>query len=503
MKKYLSLVLCVSLVLSMTSVFALPTGKVESNAKVWIDGYEIVFQEGTSAVKEVVDAGDRNYLPVRQIAEALDATVYWMGESQIVQVVTEDRMIAFKIGVPVLSIYEFITGADGVISSFVKDLDLDGAAPCLDDAAGRTYIPLRAAGDPLLVSMETLKKPEITKLTDIPPMIAYDSDTDTVKIPKRDTEKSEFVTEFKGILSYKKGDAPVIIREGDAEPVTLTSLPSGYEDWAAFLTAQLGENYDGAKVEGSGPIDVNSQLPMWRDVTSLRIAKPVITLGETSGVEFVNAEGTVIENGASVPQNSKIAVKYPDGTTKEDWAVKAGEEIITDDFIKVTADVKLEAEPGAYKVNVPECFEKVEPQKAGAMNIKVKLKDGYYIDGTPKAEDKILTKAGDDERAYFLSVMPEKDVNVEANWVKIEKPEGLEVSYINGKISFTHSENADKYEINGVGEVTTSEDPYSENCTYYYEVESGATVTITEKAVMPEETTDVPTEEVVEPELVQ
>lgn len=100
-------------------------------------GKKLEFEEGN----EPFIASERTMMPLRAISEALDATVYWFGEEQRVQIVCYDTLLSLQIGNTIMGKYKIV---NGVVNAEPESIELDVAAMIHND---RTYVPLRAISE--------------------------------------------------------------------------------------------------------------------------------------------------------------------------------------------------------------------------------------------------------------------------------------------------------------------------------------------------------------------
>lgn len=120
MKKFLSIVLAVAMILSCTAVFA-----EEKAISVEIDGKAIVFD-----VAPVIVDG-RTLVPLRAIFEELGAVVNWDDETKTVSAFKENTSVVLQIGTPTL-----------FVGNEAKPMDVP--AQIVSD---RTLVPLRAVSE--------------------------------------------------------------------------------------------------------------------------------------------------------------------------------------------------------------------------------------------------------------------------------------------------------------------------------------------------------------------
>ncbi|MBQ2931507.1 MAG: copper amine oxidase N-terminal domain-containing protein [Clostridia bacterium] len=126
MKRVVSLVLAICVVLSCTAVFA-------ANTEIVINGEKAVINEGMG---KIVEKQERTFVPVRFLLQYLGFTVDWDEATQTVLGLNEagDSFLA-QIGNKNLF---YFTG-DG---QDIKTIEMD-VAPFIDTNEFRTYVPLR------------------------------------------------------------------------------------------------------------------------------------------------------------------------------------------------------------------------------------------------------------------------------------------------------------------------------------------------------------------------
>lgn len=90
MKKLLSILLCLTLVMAIFVPVSAESGKVT----VTLDGNEIAFPDA----QPFVDARDRTLVPIRFVSEAMGAEVDWDGESYTAIIRKENNVIKYTIG---------------------------------------------------------------------------------------------------------------------------------------------------------------------------------------------------------------------------------------------------------------------------------------------------------------------------------------------------------------------------------------------------------------------
>ena len=125
MKKFVSSVLICFMLISCVSVFA-------DSSEIIINGEKATIGEGMGSV---VQQNDRTFVPIRFVLEYCGYNVTWNDEDKLVF----GRNSAGDIFVmQVGSTHLIYKSADGKDENIVMDV-----APFLNDAEGRTYVPLR------------------------------------------------------------------------------------------------------------------------------------------------------------------------------------------------------------------------------------------------------------------------------------------------------------------------------------------------------------------------
>ena len=99
-------------------------------------GENIDFAEGAEPI--IVD--NRLMLPLRAVAEALDATVYWFGDEKRIQIVLYDSLLSLQIDNNIMACYEIVDGNP----TPTENIEMDVPASIQND---RTYVPIRAISE--------------------------------------------------------------------------------------------------------------------------------------------------------------------------------------------------------------------------------------------------------------------------------------------------------------------------------------------------------------------
>lgn len=99
-------------------------------------GENIDFAEGAEPI--IVD--NRLMLPLRAVAEALDATVYWFGDEKRIQIVLYDSLLSLQIDNNIMACYDIVDGNPVP----TETIEMDVPASIQND---RTYVPIRAISE--------------------------------------------------------------------------------------------------------------------------------------------------------------------------------------------------------------------------------------------------------------------------------------------------------------------------------------------------------------------
>ncbi len=126
MRKVISIMLVLCMVLSVSSVFA-------SNTEIIIDGEKATIAEGMGSI---VNHADRTFVPVRFLLEYFRFNVNWEDETQTV-LGRHENGESFMMQVGNKNLFYFDASGNK------KDLPAMDVEPFLNTTENRTYIPLR------------------------------------------------------------------------------------------------------------------------------------------------------------------------------------------------------------------------------------------------------------------------------------------------------------------------------------------------------------------------
>ncbi len=131
MKKLAGVLACCLLVGSL----GITTTAFADDASIVV-GSRLDFEEGNGPI--IVD--DRLMIPLRAVAEALDATIYWFNDDKRIQIVRYDSLLSLQIGNNMMGKYDIRDGK----ANIKENVEMDVAAMIQND---RTYVPLRAISE--------------------------------------------------------------------------------------------------------------------------------------------------------------------------------------------------------------------------------------------------------------------------------------------------------------------------------------------------------------------
>lgn len=126
MKKVVSIIAVLCVLASAMSVFA-------ANTEIIIDGKNATIADGMGSIAE---KDDRTFVPIRFLLEYFNYTVVWSDETQMVTGKNADSGEMFVMQVDNKNLFFF----DALGNKEIVEMDV---APYLNNAEGRTYVPLR------------------------------------------------------------------------------------------------------------------------------------------------------------------------------------------------------------------------------------------------------------------------------------------------------------------------------------------------------------------------
>lgn len=112
------------------------------NVKVYVNGELCNFPDGATPYLD----GETTMIPVRAVAEALGASVFWFEDLKKVQITQYDRVLAMILGEYVMSEYQIVNG------EAIHKMDIALPVPAIQHAEDRgecVYVPLRVIAEAL------------------------------------------------------------------------------------------------------------------------------------------------------------------------------------------------------------------------------------------------------------------------------------------------------------------------------------------------------------------
>ena len=109
---------------------------VSANSDSVVIGEKLEFAEGSGPI--IIN--ERIMIPLRAVAEALDATVYWFDDDKRIQIVLYDSLLSLQIDNNMMGKYIIKDGK----ATIDENIEMDVAAMIQND---RTYVPLRAISE--------------------------------------------------------------------------------------------------------------------------------------------------------------------------------------------------------------------------------------------------------------------------------------------------------------------------------------------------------------------
>ena len=140
MKKLICLFISLSITIGIICSFSISSYAASPIENIYINGQPIDFSEAERPYIQ----NDRTMIPLRAIAEALGATVYWFNTDKKIQIVRYDTTLRLVIGLPRLDIYKI----DGEEQALKETVELDAPAFQGDITRDfRTFVPARAISE--------------------------------------------------------------------------------------------------------------------------------------------------------------------------------------------------------------------------------------------------------------------------------------------------------------------------------------------------------------------
>ena len=135
--KFVSVLLVVCMLAMTSASFVYASDDVNV-----VIGNELSFEISDGTKVEPFIYEERTMMPLRAISEALDATVFWFGDDQRIQIVSYDTLLSLQIGTDIMGKYKIINGSPDVDN--MESIKLEVPPMIHND---RSYVPLRAISE--------------------------------------------------------------------------------------------------------------------------------------------------------------------------------------------------------------------------------------------------------------------------------------------------------------------------------------------------------------------
>lgn len=250
MKKLICLFISLSITIGIICSFSISSYAASPIENIYINGQPIDFSEAERPYIQ----NDRTMIPLRAIAEALGATVYWFNTDKKIQIVRYDTTLRLVIGLPRLDIYKI----DGEEQALKETVELDAPAFQGDITRDfRTFVPARAISEAFGADVNAKFVNEDEGKTDRAMNVYILDDYDETKenvvsiadlYDKKDVQDKTLISTV-GIIS--KLDSKYYLQD-ENEPykmIPITDIPEVENFW----TEQLG-------VENNNPIGTKVKI---------------------------------------------------------------------------------------------------------------------------------------------------------------------------------------------------------------------------------------------------
>lgn len=274
MKKLICLFISLSITIGIICSFSISSYAASPIENIYINGQPIDFSEAERPYIQ----NDRTMIPLRAIAEALGATVYWFNTDKKIQIVRYDTTLRLVIGLPRLDIYKI----DGEEQALKETVELDAPAFQGDITRDfRTFVPARAISETFGADVNAKFVNEDEGKTDRAMNVYILDDYDETKenvvsiadlYDKKDVQDKTLISTV-GIIS--KLDSKYYLQD-ENEPykmIPITDIPEVENFW----TEQLGvenNNPIGTKVKITTMVSLNDEsgysIPIKRAITGIR-----------------------------------------------------------------------------------------------------------------------------------------------------------------------------------------------------------------------------------------
>lgn len=465
-KKLLGLATAAALCLSQISAFAADP----SNDKVVFNGNEI------NNISLIID-NDRNLMPLRAISELLGASVYWINDTQTIQVVAKDRVCQYQIDNNNFNVFKLENGKAELLQNVTLPNDVNARLE-----GDRTYIPLRASIVALLVenpadiTTEKIAKEEKTE-NSRGDSFDYDWENGKIIINVSDLKQDDYSSISDVRTNEKYHNETYRIKgkmtwNADTESWKIIGNPDNPDDYVFLKNPNEGILNEQFRVSGADSTnqdkvfdpngldvvltgftyanenDGENHLEIKRTTASLRPVTADLSIdGDKDkfsySVESIKGDDKSVSS-EKLPVGATVDIKANEGTDTNKFKVYYNGNALNfeNGAAKITVaegENKLEIKEESVNVELPECFEllpetDVTKLKVGDNSennkIKFKVKDGYIVnttDGT-KLSVKVNDTATDAEvvQDFITETKPtgKKDDNGNEITEEIKTPNG-------------------------------------------------------------------------------
>ena len=428
-KKLLGLTTAAALCLSQISAFAADP----SNDKVVFNGNEI------NNISLIID-NDRNLMPLRAISELLGASVYWINDTQTIQVVAKDRVCQYQIDKNNFNVFKLENGKAELLQNVTLPNDVNARLE-----GDRTYIPLRASIVALLVenpadiTTEKIAKEEKTE-NSRGDSFDYDWENGKIIINVSDLKQDDYSSISDVRTNEKYHNETYRIKgkmtwDADTESWKIIGNPDNPDDYVFLKNPNEGILNEQFRVSGADSTkqdkvfdpngldvvltgftyanenDGENHLEIKRTTASLRPVTADLSIdGDKDkfsySVESIKGDDKSVSS-EKLPVGATVDIKANEGTDTDKFKVYYNGNAL--DFENGAAKItvaegenKLEIKEESMNVELPECFEPVTDLnnlKVGD-KIKFKVKKGYITNKTSDGSRELTLSVNDNVETY-------------------------------------------------------------------------------------------------------
>ena len=279
MKRLVSMILSVTIVMGVIFSVSVNSYAASPIENIYVNGEPIEFSDAERPYIQ----NDRTMVPLRVIAEALGATVYWFNDEKKIQMVRYDTTLRLFIGLPSLDIYKVETNEDGELEqNKVYTVTLDAPAFQGDETRDyRPFVPARAISEAFGADVNARfiddDETKINRAMNVYILDDYDESAENIvsisDLYDNNSVPDTTLISTTGVIS--RIDSNYYLQDED-QPYKMIALTEIPEDVENFWTQQLevsDNNPIGTKVKISGIIHLDGDrysIPIWRGTTGLQ-----------------------------------------------------------------------------------------------------------------------------------------------------------------------------------------------------------------------------------------